>query len=62
MVGRRFTLVVADIEDEEGVRGIVVSVTDCWRADETARGGVLLGFIRDLSILLRRPAEGLASS
>ncbi len=62
IAGRRFALVVADIEDEEGVLGSGVSVTDCWRADETARGGVLLVFMRDLSMLLRRPAGGFASS
>lgn len=62
IAGRRFALAVADIEDEEGVRCIGVSVTDCCRPEEMARGGVLLGFIRDLSMLLRRPAEGFASS
>jgi len=62
IAGRRFVLVAADIEEEEGVRGIGESVSDCWRADGTARGGVLLGFRRALSMLLRRPAEGFASS
>jgi hypothetical protein len=62
MAGRRFAFAAPDIEEEEGMRGIGVSVTDCWRADETARGGVLLALMRDLSMLVRRPAVGFASS
>jgi hypothetical protein len=62
MAGWQFAFAAPDIEEEEGMQGIEVSVTDCWHADETAQGSILLALMHDLSMLVRRPAGGFASS
>jgi hypothetical protein len=51
MAGQQFVFTAPDIE-EEGMQGIGVSVTDCWHADETAQGSVLLALMRNLSMLV----------